>query len=122
MEEKFINITDGALDFIRKAVAQENCLGIRVDVVPGGCQGTAYEISFVKEIDPSDLVMQEGGVDVYIASKAAIFVAGMNMDYVSGPMGGSIVFENPNAKSKCGCGKSFCFDDSGNSCGEGRCF
>jgi iron-sulfur cluster assembly accessory protein len=121
MEEKLINVTDKALDFIKTSIAQEQCLGIRVNIVSGGCQGATYELNFVKEIDPSDLIIKEGGVDIYVASKAVIFVSGMTMDYVSGPMGGSIVFENPNAKSQCRCGKSFCFLESDAPSGRGCC-
>ncbi|MDR1983016.1 MAG: iron-sulfur cluster assembly accessory protein [Holosporaceae bacterium] len=121
MEKKIINITANALDFIKKAVAHEKCLGVRINIVPGGCQGAVYELNFVKEIDPSDLLIQEDGVDIYIASQAVIFVSDMTMDYVTGPMGGSIVFENPNAKAKCGCGKSFCFSESDTSCNTGCC-
>ncbi|MDR0678450.1 MAG: iron-sulfur cluster assembly accessory protein [Holosporaceae bacterium] len=116
MEKKIINITDRALDFIKKSIAREQCLGIRINIASGGCQGAVYELNFVNEIDSSDLVIKEGGVDIYIASKAVIFVSEMTMDYVSGPMGGNIVFENPNAKAQCRCGKSFCFVESNTPC------
>ncbi|MDR1236143.1 MAG: iron-sulfur cluster assembly accessory protein [Holosporaceae bacterium] len=119
--EKLINITEKALDFIKKSVEEEKCFGYRVNIVSGGCQGMVYELSFVKEIDPSDLVMQEDGVDIYISASAVIFISGMTMDYVSGPMGGNIVFENPNARSRCGCGKSFCSDDQQSACNSGAC-
>jgi iron-sulfur cluster assembly protein len=120
--EELINFTDNAINFMEKSVAQEKCLGIRINIVSGGCQGLTYELNFVREIDSSDLVLQTNGINVYIASQAVIFVSGMTMDYVSSPMGGSIVFENPNAKSRCGCGKSFCtVEDTTVSCAR-RCY
>ncbi|MDR1333844.1 MAG: iron-sulfur cluster assembly accessory protein [Holosporaceae bacterium] len=114
--EKIINITEKALDFIKKSVEEEKSLGFRIDIASGGCRGTVYELNFVKEIDHSDLVMQENGVDIYIAARAVIFVTGMTMDYVVSPMGSNLVFENPNAKFKCGCGKSFSTDDENSFC------
>ena len=119
--ENFINITESALKFIRDSIAENECLGIRVDIQSGGCRGMTYSLDFVREINASDLVVEYNGVKIYIASKAAIFVQNMTMDYVKTPMGGNIVFENPNAKLKCGCGKSFCVDDSGKSCDAGCC-
>ncbi|MDR0631865.1 MAG: iron-sulfur cluster assembly accessory protein [Holosporaceae bacterium] len=119
--EKFINITDKAINFLRESVEKENGLGIRINVAPGGCQGMSYELSFVKEIDPSDLVIQKGGVDIYVVPQAVPFISGINIDYVTNPMGGNLVFGNPNAKSCCGCGQSFCTDDTDSRCG-GSCF
>jgi len=118
--EQLVSFTNAALDFIKKSVADEKCLGLRINVVSGGCQGMTYEVKFVNEVDKSDLEMELDGVKIYIASKAVIFIAGMTVDYVKNPMGGNLVFENPNAKSKCGCGKSFCTEDSGGCCG-GKC-
>jgi iron-sulfur cluster assembly accessory protein len=105
--EKLIDITEKALNFIRESVKEEKCAGFRVNVIPGGCRGMIYELSFVREIDSTDLVIQEGDVDIYIAAEAVVFISGMTMDYTSGPMGKNLVFENPNAKLQCGCGKSF---------------
>jgi iron-sulfur cluster assembly accessory protein len=118
--ERFIYFTDNAKNFISKSVKDEGCLGVRIDIISGGCQGLTYELSFVKEINPYDLILKEGDVDVYVASGAVAIVAGMTVDYVQNAMGGSIVFENPNAKSKCDCGKSFCMESMNMSC-TGKC-
>ncbi|MDR0556024.1 MAG: iron-sulfur cluster assembly accessory protein [Holosporaceae bacterium] len=130
MEEKLINITEAAIDFLKKSVEKENCHGVRLNVVPGGCQGLTYEVDFVKEKeeveDSGDILVQERGINIYIAARAAIFIAGMTMDYVTGPMGGNLVFNNPNAQSCCGCGKSFCSTNEGTGddreCGSCCCF
>jgi nitrogen fixation NifU-like protein len=114
--EKVVNFTDRAMVYMKKAVEEEGCLGIRINAVIGGCHGMTYELNFVKEAEPDDLVLQENDLTVYVAPSAVIFISGMTVDYVNSPMGGKIVFENPNAKSQCGCGKSFCVDDV--PCGE----
>lgn len=109
--EDFITITEAAMDFLKKSVSDEKATGVRINVIPGGCQGMTYELSFVKDApNSSDLLLEKDGISVYIAAKATIFVAGMIVDYQKTTIGGSIVFENPNAKNKCGCGKSFCVD------------
>ena len=110
--ENFINITPAAVEFIKASIEREKCLGIRLDIKPGGCSGMSYEMEFVHEPNPADLVIKKNGATVYISSKSALFIANMTRDYVTTPMGGNIVFENPNAKVKCACGKSFSTDDS----------
>ncbi|MDR2766430.1 MAG: iron-sulfur cluster assembly accessory protein [Holosporaceae bacterium] len=120
--DKLLILTENAKDFIKKSMDEEKCEGVRVDVVPGGCCGMTYKLDFVKEVDSSDLLLEEDGLKVYVAPKAVMFVSGMTMDYVKTPMGGNVVFENPNARSSCGCGKSFRPDDSfGGGCGGGCC-
>lgn len=118
--EQLITFTYAALNFIKKSIAAENCVGVRLDVVAGGCQGMTYELEFVNKLDRSDLIIDLNGIRVCIASKAVLLVAGTNVDYVKTPVGGSLVFENPNAKFRCGCGKSFCVDINGGKCG-GKC-
>ena len=112
--DKILNFSEAALNYLRESIKSENCLGIRIDVVTGGCQGMTYAVDFVKEADPSDLLVQENDVKIYLAPRAVLFINGMNVDYVKNAMGGNIVFENPNAKATCGCGKSFCTENSEN--------
>ncbi|GHU11941.1 hypothetical protein FACS189449_04500 [Alphaproteobacteria bacterium] len=114
--EKIISITEFAKDFFKKSASDEKCFGVRIDTAPGGCQGMNYLIDFVKEVDPADVLVEEDGLNVYIAPKAMLFVAGMTVDYRKTAMGGTVVFENPNAKQTCSCGKSFQMDGSESPC------
>lgn len=117
----FVTITPEAISFFKQSlIADENYKGVRVDIVSGGCQGMTYEINFVTEINPADVCMEKDGVKFYFAPKSVIFVTGMTIDYKNSAMGGSVVFENPNAVSKCSCGKSFCVDAEG-ACNSGSC-
>ncbi|MDR1335022.1 MAG: iron-sulfur cluster assembly accessory protein [Holosporaceae bacterium] len=118
MDEKIITMTDAVLSFLRDSLQEAAAVGVRVDVESGGCRGMRYAISFVTEesaTDATDLVLDTDNIRVYISPKTLIFVRGMRMDYLKDPMGGRIVFENPNAKMHCGCGKSFCVNEFGES-------
>jgi iron-sulfur cluster assembly protein len=115
--KNIITVTDAALDCIKKSVGEAEALGLRVDVKAEGCHGMAYALDFVKEADPTDILMCVNEVNIYIAAKAVIFVSGMEINYINTPTGGKITFANPNAKSHCSCGQSFCaYDDTGQSC------
>lgn len=117
--QKIISFTVNALDFLKRSIAEEKCLGMRIDIVSGGCSGMTYELNFVNEQKNEDLLVEENGVKIFVAPKAVMFISGMTVDYVKNPMGGSLVFQNPNAKTKCGCGKSFSVDSS--PCCSGNC-
>ncbi|MBQ3565119.1 MAG: iron-sulfur cluster assembly accessory protein [Alphaproteobacteria bacterium] len=117
--ENLLNFTPAALDFLSKSLAEEKHEAVRVDVVSGGCRGMTYDVSFVDSYNGVDLQIEQNGLKIFIVPKAVMFVSGMTVDYKKTPMGGSLVFENPNAKSKCGCGKSFSTDSS--PCCQGDC-
>jgi iron-sulfur cluster assembly protein len=42
-----------------------------------------------------------------VGSKALLHVIGTEMDYVEDDLQAGFVFNNPQAKSTCGCGESF---------------
>jgi len=46
-------------------------------------------------------------VTVLVDSKALFSVLGSEMDYVEDRLSSQFVFNNPNVKDMCGCGKSF---------------
>ena len=106
----FVTITPEAVAFFKQSLGCNK--GVRIDIVSGGCQGMTYKVDFVTNGDPADVCVEKDGIKFYFASKSVLFVAGMTMDYKVTPLGGNIVFENPNARSKCNCGKSFCVDDN----------
>ena len=44
---------------------------------------------------------------IFIDPAATMFLLGSEMDYVESTMQSGFVFNNPNEKSRCGCGESF---------------
>lgn len=122
----FVTITPAAIEFFRRSLSSnKDYIGVHVDIISGGCQGMTYKIDFITEANPADLYLEKEGIAFYFASKAVLFISGMTIDYKLTPMGGSIVFENPNAVSRCSCGKSFCVDKNaacnGESCTSHLC-
>jgi iron-sulfur cluster assembly accessory protein len=115
-----IDFTDAAMDFLKKTIAEKKCLGVRFDVASGGCQGISYVIDPVEEVDKSDFFWEENNLNVYVTSRALIFVSGMTVDYIETGLTGHLVFQNPNAKQNCHCGKSFSTETSVPLC-EGKC-
>ena len=83
--------------------------GLKVCVIPGGCAGFRYEISFVKEPTSNDLVVEDKGLKLFVDPTSAEFLAGAQIEYTAGLMGAGFKVTNPNEKKACGCGNSIGF-------------
>ncbi len=80
---------------------------LRVSVVGGGCSGLSYKLSFEDAAKEKDKIFSCFGVDVLVDAKSLLFLKGIEVDFTDGLSGQGFVFQNPNAKSTCGCGTSF---------------
>ncbi len=94
-----------AREFAQKGDQEE--FGLRVGVKGGGCSGLTYTLSIDADSMPEDKVIEENGIRLYIDKKSYVFLAGTVLEYSDGLNGKGFVFNNPNAKSVCGCGTSF---------------
>ena len=105
-----INITPAAVDHVRHFSEVEGKPGanIRVAVKGGGCSGLTYVLELVEDGPREDeKVINDNGLEVYIPKKSFVFLAGTELDYSGGLNGKGFVFNNPNARTTCGCGTSF---------------
>ena len=80
---------------------------LRVGVKGGGCSGLTYILELTDGPQPDDKIVEGHGVELYIDKKSYVFLAGTTLDYSGGLNGKGFVFNNPNAKTTCGCGTSF---------------
>ena len=81
---------------------------LRVGVKGGGCSGMTYILEIIDdEPGVDDKLIEEHDVKLYVNKKSYIFLAGTVLEYSGGLNGKGFVFNNPNAKTTCGCGTSF---------------
>src|SRR5512138_1142845 len=106
-----IVLTAKAIEMVKQAIEQEGLTGhgICVGVVGGGCSGFQYSMDFQKEPRPDDLTFEQDGVKLYVDPMSSMYLQGVTIDYVVGLQGAGFKFDNPNAKSTCGCGSSFTY-------------
>ena len=104
-----ITITEKALAEVKNIMAEKNVpadYGLRIGVQGGGCSGMSYLLGFDKPKE-TDEVFQLDGVILVMDKKHGMYVMGMEVDFQDGLNARGFVFNNPQAKSTCGCGSSF---------------
>ena len=106
---QIIKLSDNAASRIKEimANAEKESLGVRVSVKSGGCAGMSYVMEYTKEINPSDEIIEDKGVKVFVDSSAIMYLLGTEMDYKKAELSSTFVFNNPNETERCGCGESF---------------
>jgi iron-sulfur cluster assembly protein len=103
-----ITLTDAAVKKVNTLLtAQPEGSFLRVSVHGGGCSGLSYALSFEPKSGPHDEVLDIDGVRLLVDPKSALYLQGTVLDFVDQLTGGGFRFQNPNAKTSCGCGESF---------------
>ena len=104
-----ISISKEAADHVRVFAQQSGKTGanVRVGVKGGGCSGLTYVLDLVDHAVEDDKVIEEHGLKLFVDRKSYVFLAGTILEYSGGLNGKGFVFNNPNAKTTCGCGTSF---------------
>lgn len=105
-----ITLTDAAAERVKRLMSKaddESVLGLRVGIKTKGCSGLSYFVEYAKEQKKFEDVIEDKGVRIFIDPSATMFLLGSEMDYQEGKLESGFVFNNPNEKSRCGCGESF---------------
>jgi iron-sulfur cluster assembly accessory protein len=108
-QEEIIHLTENAAREIKEMLArEENSSGkaLRVFIEKGGCSGLQYGMVFDERRD-GDFTAQFHGVPVLVDNVSAEYVRGATVDFSDDLTGGGFKISNPQAKTSCGCGKSF---------------
>jgi iron-sulfur cluster assembly accessory protein len=106
-----IALTAKAVEMVKDAMQREGLqdYGIRIGVMGGGCAGFQYSMDFDKDAREGDLSFDQDGVKLFIDPMSSMYLQGVTVDYVVGLQGAGFKFNNPNARTTCGCGSSFSY-------------
>lgn len=103
-----ITLTESAAQHIRSTLANRGKgLGLRVGIKKVGCSGLAYTFDFADEIGANDLTFESHRTTVVVDKECIGYLDGSVLDFQKNGFGAAFKFQNPNAKSECGCGESF---------------
>lgn len=109
--DAIVRISEKAAVEVKRFISEKNvpdgCV-LRIALAGGGCSGFEPHLGFDNRIDEqADQVTEQFGIQVAIDRKFAMFMQGTTVDYLDGIDKRGFKFDNPNATSSCGCGKSF---------------
>jgi len=104
-----LTLTNSAVTQLKRIMGEQKVPddhGVRVGVKGGGCSGFSYILGFdqKKEIDNEYTI---NGMRVFMEKSHAMYLLGMEIDWLEGLNNRGFTFTNPNAKDTCGCGTSF---------------
>lgn len=120
-----ITVTDAAALALGKLLISDGNLNkkVRISIKGGGCSGYSYECLFDENIEPDDEVIEcdliledlletsststKTKLKVIVDPMCLTLLRGTKIDYVETAKGPELIFQNPNAKTTCGCGSSF---------------
>ncbi len=107
--KQVITLSDNAANRIKEIISNDETksVGVRVGVKSGGCAGMSYVMEYAKEINPTEEIIEDKGVKVFIDPSAIMYLLGTEMDYKKEQFSSTFVFKNPNETERCGCGESF---------------
>jgi iron-sulfur cluster assembly protein len=105
-----ITVTENAATQIGKLLEKQHAdaSGLRVGVRAGGCSGFEYVFEWEAGPKETDLVFEgPQGVRIWTDARSHRLLDGTTLDYDTSLLSRGFLFENPKAKSTCGCGTSF---------------
>ena len=105
-----LQISENAGKLINKMTAKNGLPdgGLRIGIKAGGCSGLSYTFAWEPAPRTGDHVFEgPDGAKVFVDPKSHRFIDGTTLDYDTSLVSKGFIFNNPNAKSSCGCGTSF---------------
>ena len=103
-----IQLTERAANQIKRSLQKRGKgLGLRLGIKKVGCSGLAYTFDYADDIADGDQLFEAHEAKVVVDGEALKVIDGSTLDFVREGLKESFKFENPNAKSQCGCGESF---------------
>lgn len=104
-----VKLTPGAIAELKKIAEAQKLTethGLRIGVKGGGCSGFSYILGFDVPKE-NDQIFEIEGLRVLLQKAHALYLLGMEIDFIDGLDNRGFSFNNPNATETCGCGTSF---------------
>ncbi len=104
-----LQLTERAVSKVKQLMAAEekSGFGLRVAVQGGGCSGFQYGMTYEKDQQPNDQVLEFEDLRVFVDAMSSAYLEEVKIDYVDSLQESGFKIENPKATGTCGCGSSF---------------
>lgn len=103
-----VTLTEAAARHVTRYLTRRGKgVGVRLGVKTTGCSGLAYQIEYVDDPQPEDVVFEDRGVKVLVDPKSMAYIDGTQLDFAREGLNEGFKFLNPKERDRCGCGESF---------------
>ncbi len=105
-----IELTEKSANKIREVLKEQGVVDdvmLRVGIKAGGCSGFTYVLDLDSKPHKFDKLFESHGVNILCDKKSFLYLKDMVIDWSDNLMNRGFVFNNPKAKSSCGCKTSF---------------
>jgi iron-sulfur cluster assembly protein len=107
-----IYFSNSSIEHFKKYIKNNFEHAVRISIRKSGCSGLVYFIDFTDLDLLNHTIIFEQGVKFLVDNKYLEYLNGLHINYTKQSIGlSSIVFSNANETARCGCGKSFTFDE-----------
>jgi iron-sulfur cluster assembly accessory protein len=104
-----VELSESATGAVRRLIAASGnpAAGLRIMVDQGGCSGLRYLLGLENEPAAGDEIYDWDGVKLFVDPQSLPIIDGIKIDFVDSVGRAGFVFDNPNVRDVCSCGKSF---------------
>ena len=100
-----LQVTEPALERLKQKVQRKQVWGIRLGLVPSGCNGWSYDLSYLEEPNIlSDAVFY--GM-IAVDPMTFSYVEEIHIDWIENGLNEQFKISSPQETAQCGCGESF---------------
>ena len=108
MSKPILTFCSRTLQHFRQILRETKHERILVGVKGGGCNGMRYYVEPTSgSPEKLDVCMDIDGVPIVLCKESVFHMLGTRISWKENLMGSGLEFDNPNAKSTCGCGETF---------------
>lgn len=107
-----VTLTEKAVKEIKHIMEDQNMPAestyVRVGVRGGGCSGFSWLFTLDENYDEAkDILEEQDGLRLVMDKRSALYLEGTTVDFLETLDKRGFSFNNPNARTTCGCGSSF---------------
>jgi len=107
-----ITLTEAAVKELKTVIADQHAdeplVYMRAAVKGGGCSGFQHILTLDEHADEKlDIIEEQDGIKIAVDKRSAMYLEGTTIDFHNDLNKRGFAFNNPGAKTTCGCGSSF---------------
>ena len=100
-----ITVSDTALEKLQERVASKQVWGVRLSLLPNGCNGWSYELNYLEEPNLNSDAVFYGMIAVDPMTWG--YVKEINIEWEEDGLNEKFLIQSPQETAQCGCGESF---------------